>query len=116
MTTTPRRPSPDRCVSIVGTLSVDAIIKDRAQFAASVKEKAEHSMTNQGLVIDTFQIKSVDDSSGYLKTLAARRPLWWRVTRVLLKRTPNAKLRKPRHSRTRRQLKLSRSWRSAVPN
>ncbi|WP_309106058.1 SPFH domain-containing protein [Arthrobacter sp.] len=55
--------------SIVGTLSVDAIIKDRAQFAASVKEEAEHSMTNQGLVIDTFQIKSVEDSSGYLKNL-----------------------------------------------
>lgn len=55
--------------SIVGTLSVDAIIKDRAQFAASVKEEAEHSMTNQGLVIDTFQIKSVDDTGGYLKNL-----------------------------------------------
>lgn len=55
--------------SIVGTLTVDAIIKDRAQFAASVKEEAEHSMTNQGLVIDTFQIKSVDDASGYLKNL-----------------------------------------------
>lgn len=55
--------------SIVGTLTVDAIIKDRAAFANSVKEEAEHSMTNQGLVIDTFQIKSVDDTSGYLKNL-----------------------------------------------
>jgi flotillin len=55
--------------SIVGTLTVDAIIKDRAAFALSVKEEAEHSMNNQGLVIDTFQIKAVDDPSGYLKNL-----------------------------------------------
>lgn len=55
--------------SIVGTLSVDEIIKDRAAFANSVKAEAEHSMTNQGLEIDTFQIKSVDDTSGYLKNL-----------------------------------------------
>mgnify|MGYP006202986529 CR=1 FL=1 len=47
--------------SIVGTLSVDSIIKDRASFAKSVKEEAEHSMHNQGLVIDTFQIQSVND-------------------------------------------------------
>ncbi|WP_081747097.1 flotillin family protein [Arthrobacter sp. H5] len=55
--------------SIVGTLSVDSIIKDRASFAKSVKEEAEHSMHNQGLVIDTFQIQSVNDSSSYLKNL-----------------------------------------------
>ncbi|MHA7154445.1 flotillin family protein [Arthrobacter sp. TMN-50] len=55
--------------SIVGTLSVDSIIKDRASFAKSVKEEAEHSMHNQGLEIDTFQIQSVDDDSSYLKNL-----------------------------------------------
>ncbi|PYI65243.1 flotillin [Arthrobacter livingstonensis] len=55
--------------SIVGTLTVESIIKDRATFAKSVKEEAEHSMHNQGLVIDTFQIQSVDDFSGYLDNL-----------------------------------------------
>ncbi|WP_294567408.1 flotillin family protein [uncultured Arthrobacter sp.] len=55
--------------SIVGTLTVESIIKDRATFAKSVKEEAEHSMHNQGLEIDTFQIQSVDDDSGYLKNL-----------------------------------------------
>lgn len=55
--------------SIVGTLSVEEIIKDRAALNAAVKSEAEHSMTNQGLEIDTFQIKSVDDPSGYLKNL-----------------------------------------------
>ncbi|WP_081747441.1 flotillin family protein [Arthrobacter sp. Br18] len=55
--------------SIVGTLTVESIIRDRATFAKSVKEEAEHSMHNQGLEIDTFQIQSVDDDSGYLKNL-----------------------------------------------
>lgn len=55
--------------SIVGTLTVESIIKDRASFAKSVKEEAEHSMHNQGLEIDTFQIQSVDDDSGYLLNL-----------------------------------------------
>ncbi|MEV8144832.1 SPFH domain-containing protein [Specibacter sp. NPDC078709] len=55
--------------SIVGTLTVESIIKDRATFAKSVKEEAEHSMHNQGLEIDTFQIQSVDDDSGYLMNL-----------------------------------------------
>ncbi|SEE50163.1 flotillin [Arthrobacter alpinus] len=55
--------------SIVGTLTVESIIKDRATFAKSVKEEAEHSMHNQGLEIDTFQIQSVDDDSGYLINL-----------------------------------------------
>lgn len=55
--------------SIVGTLTVESIIKDRASFASKVKEEAEHSMNNQGLVIDTFQIQSVDDDTEYLTNL-----------------------------------------------
>lgn len=55
--------------SIIGTLSVEEIIKDRAALNAAVKAEAEHSMNNQGLEIDTFQIESVDDASGYLKNL-----------------------------------------------
>ncbi|GAB3269983.1 flotillin family protein [Arthrobacter pigmenti] len=55
--------------SIVGTLTVESIIKDRASFASKVKEEAEHSMNNQGLVIDTFQIQSVDDDTEYLSNL-----------------------------------------------
>ncbi|WP_051299436.1 flotillin family protein [Arthrobacter castelli] len=55
--------------SIVGTLTVESIIKDRASFAGKVKEEAEHSMNNQGLMIDTFQIQSVDDDTEYLSNL-----------------------------------------------
>lgn len=55
--------------SIVGTLTVESIIKDRASFASKVKEEAEYSMNNQGLMIDTFQIQSVDDDTEYLSNL-----------------------------------------------
>ena len=55
--------------AVVGTLTVEQIIQDRASFAASVSEEAEHSMNNQGLVIDTFQISSVDDQGDYITNM-----------------------------------------------
>lgn len=42
--------------SIVGRLTVEEIIKDRAAFASAVAEEAESSLTNQGLQLDTFQL------------------------------------------------------------
>lgn len=53
--------------AVVGTLTVEQIIQDRASFAAQVQEEAEHSMNNQGLVIDTFQISAVEDDGSYLR-------------------------------------------------
>ncbi|UYG16841.1 SPFH domain-containing protein [Brachybacterium huguangmaarense] len=53
--------------AVVGTLTVEQIIQDRASFAAQVQEEAEHSMNNQGLVIDTFQISAVEDDGTYLR-------------------------------------------------
>ncbi len=55
--------------SIVGTLTVDEIIRDRAAFASRVAEEAESSLTNQGLVLDTFQIQDVSDDVNYLRDL-----------------------------------------------
>ena len=55
--------------SIVGTLTVDAIIRDRVAFAAKVAEESESSLNNQGLVLDTFQIQDVTDDSHYLRDL-----------------------------------------------
>nr|WP_308469999.1 SPFH domain-containing protein [Kineococcus rubinsiae] len=55
--------------SIVGTLTVDEIIRDRAAFASRVAEEAESSLTNQGLVLDTFQIQDVTDEVNYLRDL-----------------------------------------------
>ena len=45
--------------SIVGRLTVEEIIRDRAAFARAVAEEAETSLTNQGLVLDTFQLQDI---------------------------------------------------------
>ena len=55
--------------SIVGRLSVDEIIKDRAAFAREVAEEAESSLTNQGLVLDTFQLQDIQTEGSYLRDL-----------------------------------------------
>jgi flotillin len=55
--------------SIVGRLTVEEIIRDRAAFAGAVAEEAEHSMTNQGLVLDTFQLQDIVTEGSYLQDL-----------------------------------------------
>ncbi|MFV0308903.1 MAG: flotillin family protein [Desertimonas sp.] len=55
--------------SIVGRLSVDEIIRDRAAFAREVSEEAESSLTNQGLVLDTFQLQDIQTEGNYLVDL-----------------------------------------------
>jgi flotillin len=55
--------------SIVGALSVEQIIRDRAAFAQSVADESESSLTGQGLVLDTFQIQDITDDGSYLSDL-----------------------------------------------
>jgi flotillin len=55
--------------SIVGRLTVEEIIRDRAAFASAVAEEAEHSLTNQGLVLDTFQLQDISTEGSYLADL-----------------------------------------------
>ena len=55
--------------AIVGRLTVDAIIKDRAAFASAVAEEAETSLTNQGLALDTFQLQDIRAEGDYLADL-----------------------------------------------
>ena len=55
--------------AIVGRLSVAEIIKDRAAFAREVAEEAEASLTNQGLVLDTFQLQDIQTEGNYLRDL-----------------------------------------------
>lgn len=52
--------------AIVGRLTVDEIIKDRAAFASAVAEEAESSLTNQGLFLDTFQLQDIQTEGTYL--------------------------------------------------
>jgi len=55
--------------SIVGRLTVEEIIRDRTAFASAVAEEAEHSLTNQGLVLDTFQLQDILAEGSYLQDL-----------------------------------------------
>ena len=55
--------------AIVGRLSVEEIVKDRAAFAREVAEEAESSLTNQGLVLDTFQLQDIQTEGNYLHDL-----------------------------------------------
>ncbi|MEU8658775.1 SPFH domain-containing protein, partial [Actinoplanes philippinensis] len=55
--------------SIVGRLTIEEIIRDRAAFASAVAEEAEHSMTNQGLVLDAFQLQDIVAEGSYLQDL-----------------------------------------------
>jgi flotillin len=55
--------------AIVGRLSVEEIIRDRAAFASAVAEEAENSLTGQGLVLDTFQLQDIQAEGTYLADL-----------------------------------------------
>ncbi|MBW3085328.1 hypothetical protein KEM60_01525 [Austwickia sp. TVS 96-490-7B] len=55
--------------SIVGSLTVEQIIRDRAAFAQRVADESETSLTGQGLVLDTFQIQDITDDGSYLHDL-----------------------------------------------
>lgn len=55
--------------AIVGRLTIEEVIRDRAAFASAVAEEAEHSLTNQGLVLDTFQLQDIVTEGNYLKDL-----------------------------------------------
>jgi len=55
--------------AIVGRLTIDEIIKDRAAFASAVAEEAETSLTNQGLSLDTFQLQDIAAEGSYLEDL-----------------------------------------------
>jgi flotillin len=55
--------------AIVGRLTVEEIIRDRAAFAAAVAEEAENSLTHQGLILDTFQLEDIRAAGSYLQDL-----------------------------------------------
>lgn len=55
--------------SIVGRLTIEEIIRDRAAFASAVAEEAEAALTGQGLVLDTFQLQDIQAEGSYLADL-----------------------------------------------
>jgi uncharacterized membrane protein YqiK len=58
--------------SIVGSMTVEDIIRERQKLAEQVLDASKTEMANLGLAVDSLQIQSIDDKgSGYIKALAA---------------------------------------------
>jgi len=58
--------------SIVGSMTVEAIIRERQTLAGNVLHASKIEMGNLGLVVDSLQIKSIDDlNSGYIEALSS---------------------------------------------
>jgi flotillin len=55
--------------SVIGRLTVEEIIRDRAAFAAHVAEEAERALTHQGLILDAFQLEDIRTAGSYLQDL-----------------------------------------------
>ncbi|MEU7867448.1 SPFH domain-containing protein [Dactylosporangium sp. NPDC049140] len=66
--------------SVIGRLTIEEIIRDRAGFAAHVAEEAELTLTHQGLVLDVFQLEDIRTAGTYLQDLG--RPEAARVFRL----------------------------------
>jgi flotillin len=57
--------------SIVGGLSVEQMISDREALTERTRQHSGEDMQKLGLVIDSLVIKEIDDTTGYIKNLAA---------------------------------------------
>jgi flotillin len=58
--------------SIIGAMTVEEIITQRQALASQVLEASKEEMGKLGLLVDSFQISSVDDmGSGYIAAMAA---------------------------------------------
>jgi flotillin len=66
--------------AVIGRLTVEEIIRDRAAFAGHVAEEAERSLTHQGLTLDAFQLEDIRTAGSYLEDLG--RPEAARVLRA----------------------------------
>lgn len=58
--------------SIIGSMTVEEIIRERQRLAEEVLDASKPEMEKIGLVVDSLQIQSIDDrDSGYIAALAA---------------------------------------------
>lgn len=58
--------------SIVGSMTVEEIIRERQRLAEEALDASKIEMSKIGLVVDALQIESIDDlGSGYIKALAS---------------------------------------------
>jgi len=59
--------------AILGTMTVEAIYKQRDEFAQRVQEVAANDLAGMGMRIVSFTIKEIRDSHGYLEALGKKR-------------------------------------------
>lgn len=59
--------------SILGSMTVEEIYKNRDKFSQEVQRVASHDLAKMGLVIVSFTIKDVRDTNGYLESLGKPR-------------------------------------------
>ncbi len=59
--------------AICGTMTVEQVYKNRDMFAQRVQEVSASDLANMGLVIDSFTIRDIRDSHGYLDALGRTR-------------------------------------------
>jgi flotillin len=57
--------------SIVGSLTVEDIIRERDKVAQQVKEGSHSEMEKLGIIVDALQIQEIEDPTGYISNLAA---------------------------------------------
>jgi flotillin len=58
--------------SIIGSMTVEAIIREQQTLADAIVEASKREMARIGLAVDSLQISSIDDKGvGYIKALAA---------------------------------------------
>jgi flotillin len=57
--------------SIIGSLTVEEIIRERDRLAQEVKDGSHGEMEKLGIVVDSLQIQEIEDGSGYINNIAA---------------------------------------------
>jgi flotillin len=57
--------------SIIGSLTVEEIIRERDRLAQEVKEGSHSEMEKLGIVVDSLQIQEIEDATGYINNIAA---------------------------------------------
>ena len=57
--------------SIIGSLTVEEIIRERDRLAQEVKDGSHGEMEKLGIVVDSLQIQEIDDETGYIANIAA---------------------------------------------
>ena len=56
---------------IVATLSVVELMRERKKFSDQIAADVSHELAEQGLILDSFQIKGITDSVGYIQSLGS---------------------------------------------